>query len=102
MRAVILDDSLGIAADLDAATAAHVDGYRDEWRDVLEDPVKLARFAGFVNAADAVDERLQYVVERGQPRPATDADRESGVELVDSERRPVIVAGPILRRGGTR
>jgi len=102
VRAVILEDSLGIAADLDAAMATHVEGYRDEWRDVLEDPVKLARFAGFVNAADAVDERLQYVVERGQPRPATDADRESGVELVDSQRRPVIVAGPTLPRGGTR
>jgi nitrite reductase (NADH) large subunit len=69
---------------------------------VLEDPVKLARFAGFVNAADAVDDNLQYVGERGQVRPATDADRESGVELVDSERRPVLVAGPTIPIGGAR
>ena len=102
VRTVIMEDSLGIAADLDAAMAGHVDGYRDEWRDVLEDPVKLARFAGFVNAADAVDDNLQYVGERGQVRPATDADRESGVELVDSERRPVLVAGPTIPIGGAR
>jgi len=102
VRQVILDDSLGIAADLDAAMARHVEGYRDEWRDVLEDPVKLARFAGFVNAADAVDDNLQYVGERGQARPATDADREAGVETVDSERRPVLVAGATLPVGGPR
>ena len=29
----IVDDSLGIGADLDAAMARHVDGYADEWRD---------------------------------------------------------------------
>ena len=33
---------------------------------------------------------------------ATDADRESGVELVDSERRPVLVAGPTIPIGGAR
>ncbi|MFP5416716.1 MAG: nitrite reductase large subunit NirB [Actinomycetes bacterium] len=102
VRAVIMNDSLGIAADLDAAMAAHVDGYSDEWRDVLEDPAKLARFAGFVNAADAVDDHLAYVAERGQPRPATEEERQAGVELVDSERRPVLIAGPMLARGGHR
>ncbi len=102
VRAVILDDSLGIAEDLDASMARHVAGYRDEWRDVLEDPGKLARFAGFVNAADAVDDNLRYVGERGQLRPATDADREAGTEIVDSERRTVLVAGTTLPIGGPR
>jgi nitrite reductase (NADH) large subunit len=97
VRAVVLDDSLGIAADLDAAMAVHVATYRDEWRDVLDDPVKLARFAGFVNDAEAVDDNLRYVSERGQHRPATPYERDAGVGLVDSEgRRPVMIGGPSI------
>jgi nitrite reductase (NADH) large subunit len=49
-----------------------------------------------------VDDNLRYVGERGQARPATDADREAGVETVDSERRPVLVAGATLPVGGPR
>ena len=51
LRAVIVDDSLGICADLDAAMARHVASYTDEWRAVLDDPEKLRRFVSFVNAA---------------------------------------------------
>lgn len=89
VRAVILDDSLGIAADLDAAMAAHVASYSDEWRDVLEDPVKLARFTSFVNAPDAADDSLAYVYERGQRRPATPAERASSdIEVVGPDGHP--------------
>ena len=82
IRAVVLDDGLGIAADLDAAMAAHVEGYRDEWAATLADPDKLARFAPFVNAPDAVDDSLAYVGERGQARPATAEERSSGSVLI--------------------
>ncbi len=75
LRAVIFDDSLGIAADLDAAMAAHVDAYEDEWRATLEDPDKLRRFASFVNAPTTPDPSLAYTAERGQARPATAAER---------------------------
>ncbi|MBI4939156.1 MAG: nitrite reductase large subunit [Actinobacteria bacterium] len=78
VRAVVLEDSLGIAADLDAAMDAHVDGYVDEWRATLEDPEKLRRFAAFVNAPGTADPDLAYVPERGQRRPATPAEREAG------------------------
>ena len=47
---VVIDDSLGIGADLDAAMAAHVDGYVDEWAATLADPEKRAQFVSFVNA----------------------------------------------------
>ncbi len=50
LRAVVVDDSLGICADLEAAMDAHVGNYADEWRGVLEDEEKLARFVSFVNA----------------------------------------------------
>ncbi|MBI3687725.1 MAG: nitrite reductase large subunit [Actinobacteria bacterium] len=58
VRAVVLADSLGIAGDLDAAMEAHVAGYADEWRDALEDPVKLRRFTTFVNAPGTPDPDL--------------------------------------------
>ena len=43
LRAVVMDDKLGICAELDAAMAEHVTNYADEWRGVLDDPAKLAR-----------------------------------------------------------
>ncbi|MFD7154815.1 nitrite reductase large subunit NirB [Kribbella sp. NPDC059898] len=88
VRDVVLNDSLGIAADLDAAMARHVDSYVDEWRATLDDPDKLARFVSFVNAPDQPDADLRYVVERNQPRPATPAER--------GQLEPVLLAGPRL------
>ncbi|GAB2685093.1 nitrite reductase large subunit NirB [Thalassiella azotivora] len=93
VRSVVLDDALGIAADLDAAMAAHVDGYVDEWRETLEDPERLRRFAAFVNAPDTPDPSLAYVLERDQKRPATPAERSAGAVLAGT---PVLVAGPEL------
>ncbi|MBC7631119.1 nitrite reductase large subunit NirB [Aeromicrobium sp.] len=75
VRAVVLDDSLGIGADLDAAVAEHVDSYKDEWAATLADDRKLERFASFVNAPQTPDPDLVYVQERGQRRPADEAER---------------------------
>ncbi len=85
LRDVIVHDSLGICAELDAAMEAHVAGYSDEWRGVLEDPEKLARFTSFVNAPGAPDPTIEFVQERGQPTPA---HRRPG--------QPVLIAGPTL------
>lgn len=82
IRRVVLDDSLGICADLDAAMAEHVAGYSDEWRDTLEDPDKLRHFASFVNAPDVPDPSLAYVAERGQSRPATPEERADPAVLI--------------------
>jgi nitrite reductase (NADH) large subunit len=82
LRAVIFDDSLGICADLDAAMAAHVDSYEDEWKATLEDPEKLRRFASFVNAPTTPDPSLAYTAERGQPRPATEDERTDSRVLI--------------------
>jgi len=87
VRAVVLEDSLGIAAELDAAMAEHVEAYTDEWRATLEDPEKLRRFASFVNAPTTPDPSLAYVPERGQHRPAT-PEEHAGLG--------VLVAGPRL------
>src|SRR4051794_12571472 len=40
LQDVVLRDGLGIAADLDEAMERHVASYRDEWSEVLDDPVK--------------------------------------------------------------
>ncbi|ANY05924.1 nitrite reductase large subunit NirB [Pseudonocardia sp. HH130630-07] len=70
LRSVVVDDSLGICADLDAAMARHVDSYADEWAGVLADPEKLSRFVSFVNAPEAPDPTIRFVQERGQNVPA--------------------------------
>jgi len=69
IRSVIMDDALGLCADLDAAMDNHVASYSDEWADTLEDPERLARFVHFVNAPDVPDPSVRRVSERGQPRP---------------------------------
>jgi len=69
LRSVIVDDRLGVAAELDAAMERHVAGYRDEWAAVLADPVKLRRFVSFVNAPGVPDPSIAFYSERGQPRP---------------------------------
>ena len=83
LRAVVVDDSLGLCAALDAAVARHVDAYSDEWADTLADPERLARFTSFVNAPDTPDPSIVMVPERGQVRPAR------------ADEKP-LVAGPVL------
>ncbi|HEX4721486.1 MAG TPA: nitrite reductase large subunit NirB [Pseudonocardiaceae bacterium] len=69
LRAVIVEDSLGICADLEAAMARHVADYTDEWQGVLADPAKLARFTSFVNAPGTPDPTISFRQERGQRVP---------------------------------
>ncbi|MEE2569319.1 nitrite reductase large subunit NirB [Pseudarthrobacter sp. J64] len=69
---VVVKDTLGIADELEAAMAKHVDTYIDEWADTLKDPERLRRFRSFVNAPDQKDDSITFVSdERGQMRPAT-------------------------------
>ncbi len=82
LRAVIVADSLGICADLDAAMARHVASYTDEWRGVLEDPEKLRRFTSFVNAPGEPDRSIVFVTERGQPRPARPGEKPDPAPLI--------------------
>ena len=70
LKEVVIEDSLGIAAELEAQMANVVGTYQCEWKTTIEDPEKLKRFRTFVNA-DAEDESQIYVRERGQKRPAT-------------------------------
>ncbi|HEX2317234.1 MAG TPA: nitrite reductase large subunit NirB [Thermomonospora sp.] len=69
LREVIVEDSLGICAELDAAMDRHVAAYSDEWRDTLEDPDKLRRFVSFVNAPGVPDPSIAFEPERDQIKP---------------------------------
>ncbi|MCW6004528.1 nitrite reductase large subunit NirB [Micromonospora sp. CPCC 205371] len=84
LRAVIVDDSLGVCDELDAAMAQHVGAYEDEWRATIEDPERVRRFTSFVNAPDTPDPSITFEVERGQPVPAL------------GERRPVALGLPTM------
>jgi len=84
LRSVIVEDTLGICAELDHAMANHVASYSDEWADALADPVKLRRFVPFVNAPDVADPNIVVVPERGQHRPARQDEK-------------VLLAGPTLK-----
>ncbi|MFG2847871.1 nitrite reductase large subunit NirB [Kitasatospora sp. NPDC048296] len=90
LRAVLLDDSLGIAAELDELMDRHIGRYRDEWAETLADPERLRRFASFVNAPGIPDPAVTFVPERGQIRPARPG--EAGHTL----NAPVLVAGARL------
>ncbi|MGW1888990.1 nitrite reductase large subunit NirB [Streptomyces sp. NPDC002004] len=69
VRDVVVHDSLGICAELEALMAEHVANYRDEWADTVRDPERLARFVSFVNAPDTPDPLVRFVPERDQIKP---------------------------------
>ncbi|NQX13333.1 nitrite reductase large subunit [Microbacteriaceae bacterium VKM Ac-2855] len=89
VREVVCEDSLGIAADLEAAMALHVGTYEDEWAATLKDPERLRRFRSFVNAPDTADPSITKVRERDQNRPATAAERTDGTVLLSGPSIPV-------------
>jgi nitrite reductase (NADH) large subunit len=69
LRDVVCNDSLGLAAEFEAAMARHVEGYSCEWKGVLEDPDKLSRFVSFVNAPEAPDPTVEFTREAGRIVP---------------------------------
>jgi nitrite reductase (NADH) large subunit len=74
LRRVIIDDSLGICAELEADMNHIVGTYACEWRATLENPKRLKLFRAFVNT-DASDPSIVFVKEREQHRPAFPAEK---------------------------
>ncbi|HTB78320.1 MAG TPA: nitrite reductase large subunit NirB [Polyangiaceae bacterium] len=70
LRRVVVDDSLGIAADLERDMEQLVGAYACEWKDAVEDPVKRATFRHFANDARG-DDTIRFAPERGQTKPNT-------------------------------
>ncbi len=82
LRAVVMDDKLGIADELEAQMAHIVGSYECEWKAVLGDAEKLKRFRQFVNS-DKQDSGVVFVREREQVRPARAEERLRLVEMAD-------------------
>jgi len=68
LKEVIIDDSLNLAAELEAQMQLVIDRYECEWANALKDPEKLKRFRTFVND-ERGDPDIHFVKERGQRRP---------------------------------
>jgi nitrite reductase (NADH) large subunit len=75
LKAVVCEDKLGIAAELEAAMQNVIGTYECEWKKAVETPGIRKRFRHFVNS-DLLDSNVVLVEERGQRRPATSAERE--------------------------
>jgi len=76
LKGVLLQDSLGLAAELEAQMQHVVDTYQCEWKTAVTDPTVRQRFRSFVNSAQP-DEHIVFVKERGQIRPARSEERET-------------------------
>jgi nitrite reductase (NADH) large subunit len=76
LQDVIINDSLGIGAELESQMQAVIDTYACEWKRTIESPEALKRFRPFVND-DKGDEQIVYVRERGQKRPARPEEKDT-------------------------
>lgn len=74
LQQVIIEDSLGIAEELEAEMALNIGNYECEWAKTIDDPQKLKRFSHFINSKEG-DSNIQFVEERGQIRPANEDEK---------------------------
>lgn len=79
LKRVVIEDSLGIAAELEADMARIVGTYQCEWKTTIDDPEKIKAFRPFLNSSEP-DPSIAFVREREQHRPATWAEKRSLVE----------------------
>ena len=74
LKDVVVNDSLGLAAELEAQMQHVVETYQCEWKTAVTNPDVRKRFRTFVNS-DKADEHIVFVEERGQIRPARPEER---------------------------
>ncbi|PSL47873.1 assimilatory nitrite reductase (NAD(P)H) large subunit precursor [Chitinophaga niastensis] len=70
LRNVVVNDSLGIAAQLEAEMQRLVDSYKCEWKEVVENPALRKRFSHFINAPEDKDPTIQFESLRTQKKAA--------------------------------
>jgi NAD(P)H-dependent nitrite reductase small subunit len=85
LREIVVDDKLGICAELERLMQHLVDTYECEWTKVVNDPERRKQFRQFVNTDDS-EIGIEIVTERGQSRP-TDWPKD-GVMLRQIESLP--------------
>ena len=70
LRNVVVNDSLGIAGQLEQEMQALVDSYQCEWKQVVESPELRKRFAHFVNVPEEKDPAVRFESLRDQKKAA--------------------------------
>ena len=73
---MVINDKLGVCESLEQQMQHVIDSYQCEWKSTIEDEDKLKRFRHFVNS-DEQDNRVVFVEDRGQVRPANEQELES-------------------------
>ncbi|WP_020606910.1 nitrite reductase large subunit NirB [Spirosoma spitsbergense] len=66
LKAVVVDDVLGIGAELERELQLIVDTYACEWKEVVENPDLRKRFSHFVNEPEVKDPTVQFEPLRNQ------------------------------------
>jgi len=79
LKDVLIQDTLGLGAQLEAEMQHVVDTYQCEWKTAVNDPATRQRFRSFVNS-DKKDEHIVFVEERGQIRPVRAEERKAEAE----------------------
>jgi nitrite reductase (NADH) large subunit len=79
LKGVVVNDTLGLAAELEAQMQHVVNSYQCEWKTAVTDPSVRQRFKSFVNS-EQPDEHIVFVTERGQIRPANAAERTTAAD----------------------
>ncbi|MEC3907765.1 nitrite reductase large subunit NirB [Tamlana sp. 2201CG12-4] len=68
LKQVVIEDSLGIAEELETEMQGLVNRYECEWKQAIENPEMMKRFKHFVNSDDT-DDNLVFVPMREQKMP---------------------------------
>ena len=68
LKQVIIEDSLGIAEELEEEMSGLINKYECEWKQAIESPEIMKRFKHFVNSDDT-DDNLEFVPMREQKMP---------------------------------
>jgi len=84
LKSVVIEDRLNICEQLEQQMDYVIETYQCEWKTTLESPEHLKRFRHFVNS-DQSDDRVVFVEERGQVRPANEQEREQLVTFSPME-----------------
>jgi nitrite reductase (NADH) large subunit len=82
LKAVIIEDKLGLADELESEMAHSIAQYQCEWKTTIESPEKLKRFQHFINS-QALDSELAYQVKREQRMPITASKKIAVLEIND-------------------
>jgi nitrite reductase (NADH) large subunit len=68
LKNVVINDSLGIADQLEAEMQLLVDSYKCEWKEAIENPAIRKRFSHFVNAPEEKDPSIVFEPMREQKK----------------------------------